>query len=56
MKTIFILIDDISRSGGTERVASFLANQMSLAGYSVFWFRYPRKMGCLIIRWINGLN
>ncbi|MBJ8799141.1 MULTISPECIES: glycosyltransferase family 4 protein [Citrobacter] len=36
MKTIFILIDDISRSGGTERVASFLANQMSLAGYSVF--------------------
>jgi amylovoran biosynthesis glycosyltransferase AmsD len=35
MKTIFIFIDDITLSGGTERVASFLANQMSLAGHIV---------------------
>lgn len=32
---ICIFIDDITRSGGTERVASFLANQYAMAGYSV---------------------
>lgn len=35
MKTIFIFIDDISHSGGTERVASFLANQLLLAGNKI---------------------
>lgn len=45
MKTIFILIDDISRSGGTERVASFLANQMSLAGYSVLLISVSAENG-----------
>ena len=35
MKYCLILIDDITRSGGTERVASFLANQLVQAGYAV---------------------
>lgn len=34
-KRISIFIGDISCSGGTERVASFLANQFSLLGYDV---------------------
>ncbi|EPN8366435.1 glycosyltransferase family 4 protein [Escherichia coli] len=35
MKKVYIFIDDISRSGGTERVATFLSNQMFLSGFSV---------------------
>jgi len=34
-KKISIFINDISCSGGTERVASFLANSFSLLGYDV---------------------
>lgn len=35
MKSIFIFIDDITRSGGTERVAAFLANHLAAAGKRV---------------------
>lgn len=38
MKNIYILIDDISNTGGTERVACTLCNQLYTLGYSVFLY------------------
>lgn len=38
MKTIYLLIDDISNTGGTERVTSILANQLDENGYNVIIF------------------
>lgn len=38
MKNIYILIDDISHTGGTERVACILCNELSTLGYSVFLY------------------
>ncbi|WP_320205803.1 hypothetical protein, partial [Vibrio cholerae] len=34
-KSVAIVINDISSSGGTERIASFLANKLSSLGVSV---------------------
>lgn len=45
MKRISIFIEDISCSGGTERVATFLANELCLTGYDVVLISLTAKNG-----------
>lgn len=45
MSSLFIFIDDISRSGGTERVATFLANNLAAAGRRVTLVSRTCKQG-----------
>lgn len=45
MKRISIFIDDISCSGGTERVATFLANELYISGYDVTLISLTARYG-----------
>ncbi|OAT52669.1 glycosyltransferase [Providencia heimbachae] len=56
MKNIFILIDDISHTGGTERVACILCNEFSRMGYSVFLYSLNYSKNTLTFELDNNVT